>query len=69
MELRLTEVEEDFVVLSKFQFPESVSCGDEVQIIASVWNIGDSDQDEVSVRIFNTELGITKQISFPKLIQ
>ena len=55
-------VEEDFVVLSKFQFPESVTCGDEVQIIASVWNIGDSDQDEVSVRIFNTELGITKQI-------
>lgn len=55
-------IESDFVALYDFQFPETVSCGGEVQIIADVWNIGDRDQDDVYVRVFNTELGINEHI-------
>lgn len=55
-------IEDDFVVLSDFQFPETVSCDSEVQIIADAWNIGDSDQDDVYVRVFNTELGINQKV-------
>ena len=53
---------DDFVVLDDIQFPEIASCGSEVQITADVWNVGDSDQDEVKVVISNTELGINKII-------
>ncbi|MGD9275792.1 MAG: putative S-layer protein [Candidatus Pacearchaeota archaeon] len=55
-------IEKDFVVLDNFEFPESVSCADEVQIIADTWNIGDRDQDDVYIRIYNTELGINNKI-------
>jgi len=33
-----------------------------VQITADVWNVGDSDQDEVKVVIFNSELGINEVV-------
>ena len=52
--------DDDFVVLDDIQYPKTASCGSEVQITADVWNVGDSDQDEVKVVIFNSELGINK---------
>ncbi|MCK4553161.1 putative S-layer protein [Candidatus Pacearchaeota archaeon] len=51
---------DDFVILDDITYPETASCGSEIQITADVWNVGDSDQDEVTVVIFNSELGINK---------
>ena len=51
---------DDFVVLDNIEYPATASCGSEIQITADVWNVGDSDQDDVTVVIFNSELGINK---------
>ncbi|MFH1307911.1 MAG: putative S-layer protein [archaeon] len=53
-------LESDFVVIDQdsLEMPESLSCGGNLIISADVWNIGEDDQDEVSVRIYNSELGI-----------
>jgi len=56
-------IENDFVVLDNIEFPEPVSCGSDVQITADVWNIGEDDQDDVYVRIYNSELGINEKIN------
>ena len=52
--------DDDFVILDDITYPSTATCGSEVQITADVWNVGDSDQDEVKVVIFNSELGINK---------
>jgi len=51
-------IESDFVVLDNFDIPDTVQCGDTVTITADAWNIGDNDQDEVSIFVTNKELGI-----------
>lgn len=51
------------VILSNFQLPESVSCGSTVEISADAWNIGDRDEDEVSVTITNKELKLSEDIT------
>lgn len=57
------QIESDFVVLDNIEISESASCGSEVQINADVWNIGDRNQDDVSVVIYNKELGINKKVT------
>ncbi|MBU4308364.1 MAG: putative S-layer protein [Nanoarchaeota archaeon] len=56
------EIESDFVVLDNFEYSETISCGSTIQIMADVWNIGDSDQDEVSVEVYNKKLGLIKTL-------
>jgi hypothetical protein len=51
------------VILSNFQVPDSVSCGSTVEISADAWNIGDRDEDEVSVTITNKELKLSEDIT------
>jgi len=51
-------IENDFVILDNIKSQETVQCGAELQITADVWNIGEDDQDDVSVYINNKELGI-----------
>jgi hypothetical protein len=55
-------IDSDFLKLDKLTSPDLVSCGDDVQITADIWNIGDNDQEEVYIIIFNKELGISKKI-------
>lgn len=55
-------IESDFVILNDIEVPEVVQCDSEVQITADVWNIGDSDQDEVVVVLYNKELGLSEEI-------
>lgn len=55
-------VDNNFVILSNIQFTESVPCGEISEITAEIWNIGDDDQDDVSVRVINTELGINELV-------
>lgn len=51
-----------FVILDNIEFSETISCGNKLQITADVWNIGDDDQDDVYVKIYNKELGIDQKI-------
>jgi len=56
------EIESDFVVLGNFNIPEQVQCSESVTITADAWNIGDNDQDSVSVFVTNSELGVREDI-------
>jgi len=58
------EIESDFVVLDNFEYLETMSCGSTVQIMADVFNIGDSNQDEVSVEVYDkfSRLKLNKKI-------
>ncbi|MFH1500652.1 MAG: putative S-layer protein [archaeon] len=53
-------LESDFAIIDTetLDIPDTVSCGTSFQIRADVWNIGEDDQDEVKVRITNSELKI-----------
>lgn len=53
-------IEDDFVVLSDFQFSEVISCDSTFQVLADIWNIGDGDQEDVFVRVSSSELGISE---------
>ena len=53
------EIENDFVVLYDIEFLETVTCGAELQITAEVWNIGDDNQEDVSVLINSNIPGLS----------
>ncbi len=55
-------LESNFVVLDNFQVPATVSCGKTTTLVADIWNIGDEDQDDVSVKVYNQELGINEKV-------
>lgn len=64
--------ENDFVVLDfnyqltgthQFKFPDSVPCGQSVQMTADVWNVGTDDQEEVYIMVHNTVLGINEKVT------
>lgn len=55
-------MESDFVVVSGVEFPENISCGADLSVEADVWNIGDNDQDAVSVVISNSDLKISQKV-------
>src|SRR3989344_2314491 len=42
-------LDNDFVVLSNINVPETIQCDVDTQITADVWNVGDDDQDDVVV--------------------
>jgi len=58
--------DDDFIIINNIQLkPETISCGDTIELTADVWNIGDSlDEDEVYVKVYNKELGISKVFEF-----
>ncbi|MBU0959367.1 MAG: putative S-layer protein [Nanoarchaeota archaeon] len=55
-------IEKDFVVLSNLDFTNTVSCGTDLHITADVWNIGSKNQDSVTVKISNPNLGIDEVV-------
>ncbi len=57
------DIDDDFVVIDNIQFSsDTVSCGSELQVTADVSNIGNSDEDNVYVIIYNKELGINQKV-------
>ena len=56
------EGESNFVILTDIQYPESISCGSDAQIIADIWNIGDKDQEDIYIILYNQELGINERV-------
>ena len=51
-------IESDFVILNNIKIPDTVQCGQTVDVTADAWNIGDNDQDDVSVRLFSLDTGL-----------
>ncbi len=61
-------IENDFVVLDNIRIPEA-ACGETVEVFVDVWNIGEDDQDEVSVYITNKDLGLIEDIEIGEIDQ
>jgi len=54
---------EDFIILEDIQIlPETAQCGSTIQVTAEVWNIGDSDQDDVFILVYNNKEGINEMV-------
>lgn len=52
-------IESDFVVVTDLSVPSELVCGQTYTIRGDAWNIGDNDQDEVSMRVYgNSPLDI-----------
>lgn len=60
-------IEDDLVIMGESSMSETAPCNSKVEIFADIWNIGEDDQEDVMVRIFNSELGIDKKISFDEI--
>ncbi len=52
---------EEFVILDDVQYPDVAQCTEEVTITGDVWNLDDSDQDDVYVLVTNVALGLKEQ--------
>jgi len=46
-------IESDFVILDSIQLIGTTSCGSTVQVTANVWNVGEDDQNEVSIYLYD----------------
>ncbi|MEK6945876.1 MAG: putative S-layer protein [Nanoarchaeota archaeon] len=55
-------VDRDFVTLTDFNIPDSVSCGNTLTISADAWNIGTKDQDKITIGVGVKDLNDFKQI-------
>ncbi|MEK6917375.1 MAG: putative S-layer protein [Nanoarchaeota archaeon] len=55
-------IDRDFVTLTDFKVPDTVSCGDTLTISANTWNIGTRDQDKITVGVAVKDLGDFKKI-------
>ena len=65
--------DDDFVILRNFEMngnpiekttleTPSLSCNEEITITADLWNIGNNDQEDVTVYIYNKNLGISQDL-------
>jgi len=61
-ETDITIKTDSVVILSDIKFPETSQCGDELLVTAKAWNIGDDQQDDVSMVIYNKDLGINQNV-------
>jgi len=55
-------IDNNFVILTDIRIPETIQCGGTLDLNADVWNIGDDNQDDVYVKIRNSELGIFQDV-------
>jgi len=55
--------DDEFVILDNIEITGTASCGNEIQITADVWNLGEEEQEDVEVIIYNKELGINKKVA------
>ncbi len=62
-EVATIAIEKDFVLTENVKMLETISCGSEMQITGEVWNIGTKDQDDVSINVYNKELGIDETLT------
>lgn len=57
-------IERDFVIATNFDFlpSDTISCNSDVTISADIYNIGERDQDDVTVKVYNKDLNIDKEV-------
>jgi len=55
-------IEDDFPILTNFNVPETVQCGENVEITADLWNIGTDDQKDVAVEVFDKDKKLINSI-------
>ena len=55
-------IDSHLVVLNSLEIVGTASCGETVQISGEVWNIGDDDEQDVYLKVFNTALGISQRV-------
>ncbi|MBR9705663.1 putative S-layer protein [Candidatus Pacearchaeota archaeon] len=55
-------IDDNFVIVGDVVFTETVACEDNLEIDAELWNIGDDDEEDVYVTIYNKELGLNERI-------
>ena len=53
---------DNFMILNNVIIPTSVPCDEILQISGEVWNIGDDEEEDVSMRIYNKDLGLNEII-------
>ncbi|MDO8468002.1 MAG: putative S-layer protein [Nanoarchaeota archaeon] len=60
---------EDFVVVDaeSLNIPETAQCNAPVSISGDIWNIGDSDQDDVLLRILSPQLNLEQEFEFSSI--
>lgn len=54
--------DDQFVIITDIEILGNVECGGEITITGEVWNVGDREQDEVSVEVYNQALGIYQEV-------
>lgn len=52
---------EEFLILYEIVEPESVQCSADALITADIWNIGDNDEEDVYILVYNKDLGILNE--------
>jgi len=55
-------IDSHFVILDSLEVVGTASCGSSVQVTGEVWNIGDDDEEDVYVKVYSTELGISQRV-------
>jgi len=60
-------IDRNFVITKNLVFPATISCGTNLEVKGDVWNIGSKDQKDLTVKIFNNELGISQTVDFAKI--
>ncbi len=55
-------LDDHFVVLSDAEITEQVACEDYIDFSADIWNIGQEDEAEIYVMVYNKELDINEKI-------
>ncbi len=54
--------DDNFVILNNLELLGTASCGDTVQVSGEVWNVGDDEEKDVYLKVFNTQLGISQKV-------
>jgi uncharacterized membrane protein len=55
-------IEDDYVILNDLKITGTTFCGSIVQLTADVWNIGEDDQEDITINIYNKDLGINEDV-------
>jgi len=55
-------IDSHLVILDSLQVVGTASCGETVQISGKIWNIGDDDENDIYLKVYNTELGISQRV-------
>jgi len=54
--------DDHFVIIGNIEIPDTVQCGETYEVTAEVWNIGDNDEEDVSIQVGNKDLGLDQLI-------